>query len=251
MLDWFKNELRAKRNALLNMAGRYSERRKRICVERVRKFDLIDDWMDSNNAVFIHIPKAAGRSVQHALEMPLHRAAHIPAESYRRAAPQFYTESYIFSIIRNPWDRLVSSFHFMHSSDHHYNRKLRDHDLRGSADFELFLSRLRNPLFRHQILTRMHFMPQAHYLCDEAGQIIVDRIGRFEHLPASFAEIAEPLRSKYALERRNSGVHKDYRSYFTKDWQIQLVGNMYAADCSAFGYSFDQSPTETIILDRA
>lgn len=239
MLEKLKSELRAKRNALSNLFGRYPDRHLDLSTKRISKFSLIDDWMRSREAIFIHIPKAAGRSIQQALDIPIHGVAHVPAEAYRRAEPEFFARCHVFTLVRNPWDRLVSGYHFMQFNEHEYNAKVRNLDLRGISDFSGFLTRLRNPIYRNQILTRLHFMPQTHFLCDRSGQIIVDAIGRFEDLPHSFAQVTAPLAGTFTLPQRNVGKHRHYTSYYQHDWQIELVGQMYRADNEILGYQYE------------
>ena len=234
------DRLRAKRNAILNMAGKYRERDIAQSCQRIRKFGLIDHWMLTHGALFIHIPKAAGRSVQFALGMPIHQIAHLPAEAYRRADPQFFASAYKFCVVRNPWDRLVSSFHYMQSKPGQFNSLVKQTDLRSTPDFAIFLRELQRPLFRNQILTRMHFLPQSHFVCDSGEAILIDRIGRFEDLPGSFDFVSAPMRGEFRLEARNRGQHEDYRRYYRSDRDVELVGRMYETDCRLFGYGFEE-----------
>lgn len=127
----------------------------------------------------------------------------------------------------------------MQFNEHEYNAKVRNLDLRGISDFSGFLTRLRNPIYRNQILTRLHFMPQTHFLCDRSGQIIVDAVGRFEDLPHSFAQVTAPLAGTFTLPQRNVGKHRHYTSYYQHDWQIELVGQMYRADNEILGYQYE------------
>lgn len=233
------SQLRAKRNAVLSMQGTYPEKHLQLSTARIREHGLIDDWMREKQAIFVHIPKAAGRSIQHTLGIPIHDVAHIPAEAYRRADPEFWAQCYSFSIIRNPWDRLVSAFHFMRKNDHPYNLIVRNTDLLATPDFATFLRRLRRKLYRHQILSRLHFMPQTHFLCDPQGAVMVDAIGRFEELPGSFNALTERLPGEYELQERNRTAHKGFREYYEHDWQVALVGEMYASDVAQFGYRFE------------
>lgn len=197
--------------------------------------------MRSNQAIFIHIPKAAGRSIQYSLRMPIHNVAHLAAEAYLQADPEFFAAAYKFAIVRNPWDRLVSAYHFIRDSPSQYNEVVRNTDLRNTPDFASFLGKLRSPLFRNRIMARMHFLPQTHFLCDSKGKMLVDRVGRLEEMPGTFDFLTEPLSKRFELETHNKGSHKDFREYYTANWQIALVGRMYAADCRTFGYGFDQS----------
>lgn len=239
MIHRLVGEVRRRRDAVQNMFGTYRGKYVALSARRIEKFGLIDDWMEANESIFIHVPKVAGRSIFAALGAPIHEVSHVPAEAYRIAAPQVYDRYYTFGFTRNPWDRLVSAFTFMRTKDSAYNLALRASELRNVEDFETFLQKLKSPFFRNRILTRMHFMPQTHYLCDAHLNVIVDAVGRFEDLPNSFQEATAKLANVAHLENRNSSDRQDYRRYYRERWQIELVARMYEADCHVFGYAFD------------
>lgn len=234
------NALRRKRRAFKSMLGHcaeeYFQQSTRIMLETGLHRD---EWSRSNNAIFIHVPKNAGTSVQTALGNLRDDQHHMPAEAYRRADPEFFAQAYKFAFSRNPWDRLVSTFHFITGSDHPFNQLITRTDLRGTPDFATFLRKLRNPLYRHQVISRLHFMPQTQFICDSDGKLIIDTIGRFEALPGSFDAVTAPLPGTPRLPQHNVGKHKHYTSYYEHEWQVKLVGAMYRADCDLLGYQFE------------
>lgn len=233
------NPIRRKRRALESMLGIFAERNFRAATLQVlADGKLENEWVRTQKAIFVHVPKNAGSSVQEALGIPKEGLRHPPAEAWRRADPEFFDSAYTFAFTRNPWDRLVSCFHFIKNGKDPYNRMVAQIELRRAADFGEFLHMLRRPLWRHQILSRVHFMSQTHYLCDPNGKVLVKRIGRFEDLPDSFAYLTAPLQGEFVLPQSGKAPTRDYRSYFTEDWQVDLVGRIYADDCRNFGYAF-------------
>lgn len=85
------------------------------------------------------------------------------------------------------------------------------------------------------------FRNQVDYLRDGDGAIMVDFVGRFEHLARDIEAIAgragiQPARLPWlnATERRH------YSSYYSPSLAA-LVAERYAADIDAFGYRFESA----------
>src|SRR5271167_838241 len=79
----------------------------------VRKHSPMTRWNYEHEAIFIHIPKTAGLSIHEMLRMDLPPETHCPVAGYRAADAALFKKAYKFSVIRNPWDRLVSAFHYL------------------------------------------------------------------------------------------------------------------------------------------
>lgn len=211
-----------------------------IWLKRNQHKSNLTEWNKQHNALFIHIPKAAGISVKRSLGMEEDIWPHCPAAAYQKGYPDFFNNAYTFSFVRNPWDKLVSAFHFVKFRETPYNAIVAAEDLHNTQSFEDFLAKLRHFRFRHKMLTRMHFMPQLDFLSNDGRTIIVDKVGRFENLNEDFAEIANRLSKDASLKSANRGRDRtaEYRNYYKQDWQIELVQKMYEKDCQEFGYSF-------------
>ena len=75
---------------------------------------------------------------------------------------------------------------------------------------------------------------------DWQGRLLVDFVGRYERLQEDFRYVTERLRLgglRLPHKRRSTG-RGDYRSMYD-DALAEQVGQVYAADVSAFGYAFD------------
>ena len=84
--------------------------------QRYKRFNLKLNSVDINNTsfigfrklqtIFVHIPKAAGISINKSLFNNL-GGGHIPLINYQLIFPKEEFENYFkFTIVRNPWDRL-------------------------------------------------------------------------------------------------------------------------------------------------
>jgi len=209
--------------------------------------------------LFVHIAKTGGTSVRASLQRlrwrdpwywPMflcsrlsHLSGHRIATKLPRHAKivaakellpkEFFDEVFKFAFVRNPWDLQVSSFH-------HILRE-RPHYLGGHEDFEGFLRWKLDPERPYQYHIDTSIEVQTDYLIDLHGELVVDFIGRYEHLEADFSEaccrigIAQP---SLAHKRRATDRGRDYRSYYS-DETIELVARRFKRDIELLGYEFD------------
>jgi hypothetical protein len=123
-------------------------------------------------------------------------------------SPEIWSGYFKFAIVRNPWERFLSYCVFTHRDGDWFTR-----DPRGT------MARvLDDPAHRQRIV----FQPQHRFICDAAGQPMVDFVGRQE-----------------TLQRINATTHGPWRDYFDDDLRDRVAG-LYAQDIKAFGYSFDE-----------
>jgi len=202
--------------------------------------------------LFIHIEKAAGSSIQQALQPHagappksslrrrlawfgslnrvggLHRAVqfgeHATANEVKRCLPpDAYASLFKFAFVRNPWDRLVSRYaHLLRSTDRRRHRFIS-----GLEKFEDFL--------KWEI---QRGSAQCPYVTDPDGKPIVDFIGHYERLAEDFAKVCARLKIQAALPHANVSEHRDYRSYYTTETR-EFVAKEFRQDIELFGYDFD------------
>lgn len=140
--------------------------------------------------------------------------SHQPASSIkRRLTPQQWAEMTKFTIVRNPWDRVVSSYFW------------RQHR-RGSVDIDEVISEA----------------DQNWKTISINGELVVDHVVRFERLKEDLSTIAPRLgipipvelpRSKTGL--RPQGLH--YRDFLTTS-QANRIAEVCRAEIDLFGYQF-------------
>lgn len=205
----------------------------------------------ANNFLFIHIDKAAGTSIQRALQphafpransrlrrrltwlgrlnrLGLHRVVEFPEHVTAGVVkdclpPEIYGGLFKFAFVRNPWDRLVSRYHFLLRSDDRSDH----HRIKAMKNFEEYL--------RWEIERDKFY--QHSYVVGADGKLIVDFIGYYERLEKDFATVCDRLKVSATLPKANTSKHDDYRSYYNTPMR-ELVAWHYRRDIELFHYEF-------------
>lgn len=215
-----------------------------------------------DQCVFVHVPKCAGQSIEQfflrrigldwerraplllrpndvpALGPP--RLAHLKASEYvesRWMTQEQFDRYFKFTIVRDPWDRTASFYRFLG-----FDRR---------CSFSQFVERH----LAAQMEKKAWFLcPQADYLFDASGRLLVDFVGRFERLAADFTEacarmgIAEAKlphvndSKKHSASGLNRWLRRrvlPYREMYDTRSR-DTVERLYASDVEAFGYVFSE-----------
>ena len=69
-----------------------------------------------HKVIFIHIPKCAGRSISEAFGQPFD---HFTASYYQTKHPDNWHSYTVFTMVRNPYQRLVSMYHYIKNEPFH------------------------------------------------------------------------------------------------------------------------------------
>jgi len=195
---------------------------------------------ERTRSIFIHIPKACGVSIARSLYGNL-ACGHRSMREYELAfCPRFLSCCYIFTFVRNPWDRLFSAYRFLRGGG--MNAADRDWANRYAPyldSFENFVERgLADPAFARAV----HIKPQIKFLLSAAGRIFpLSYIGFYENLASDFAVVTrQVLRqpSQLSHDNKTGGVEHDYRTAYT-DRMKEIVARFYADDIALLGYDFD------------
>jgi len=208
--------------------------------------------------LFVHIAKTGGTSVRTSLQ-PLRRrdpwywpmclcsrfsrlsghriATKLPRHAKIVAAKEllpkgFFDSLFKFAFVRNPWDLQVSSFYHI--------RRERPQYLGGHTEFADFLRWKLDPErpYQYHLNTAIEF--QTDYLIDLHGTLMVDFIGRYEHLEDDFAEACRHIGivpPSLAHKRKATDRRRDYRGYYS-DATAELVARHFRRDIELLDYTF-------------
>lgn len=206
--------------------------------------------------VFVHIPKTGGTSLALALESRAMRddilVGDTPKARRRRrrldgvrtrgrlwkhsmladieglVSAQDLDGLFAFTLVRNPWDRLVSYYRWLRAQrfDHEAVRLARDLDFAG------FLA-------HSHTQASLRAAPYRRYMTDAQGRERADLYIRLERFEEDAAPLFAHLGFRFELPRVNaSDRDRDWRGYYS-DETAALVGDLCAEDIGRFGYGFD------------
>ncbi len=213
--------------------------------------------------MFIHVPRTGGTSIEHAL-FPGHAFDDGPADTehlfglddrgrwlqhltaseiveHRFLTPAEFRDTLTFSVLRNPWDRAVSSYAWKFRS--------------SGMPFDEFASRLAegDPMifdaYHSPVAARQHLRPQTDYFVAD-DEVVVDHVLRFEDLHAEFARIGAAIRSVAPLAHLNGSVRGDYRAYYDPTTR-RLIGRHYEQDIDFGRYLFERDDVRLLGSRRA
>ncbi len=207
--------------------------------------------------IFVHIPKTGGTSLALALESRAMKQdiliGDTPKAKRRRkrlkgveTAGRLWKHStlrdihglvedaeierfFTFTIVRNPWDRMVSYYHWLRVQTFGHPAV----SLAHATDFPAFLN-------HHS--TRRAFLdnPYAAYVTDRHGVERCDLFLRLESLQHDIAALESRLNLKLPpLGHANTSARRrDWRSYYSET-DRSLLGDICAVDIDRFGFRFD------------
>lgn len=195
---------------------------------------------ENNNIIFIHIPKAAGN----ALIKSLYRQSatgHDPILRYKQFDIIKFNNSYKFAVVRNPWDRFVSAFHYLKQGGiGFFDQDFASQYLDDVVDFRAFVKKLESDNnYRTKILSWVHFVPQVDFLCDEKGVFLLDNIIKLEEINKEIIPLCKDLGlTRQTMIKFNASKRKPYKNYYNKELTA-IVARLYKQDIERLGYSFE------------
>lgn len=132
-----------------------------------------------------------------------------------------WTEYTTFAFVRNPWDRIVSLYHY-------HKQKIPGIYPEAQAEFEQWVKAGGSG-------TAQRLMSE--FVSDKDGNVIVDRIGRFENLEEDFRVICKELGIACNLPHYNKTERKSYRDYYNDETR-KIVSSWVQKDAEMFDYEF-------------
>lgn len=210
---------------------------------------------EAQNILFLHIPKTGGQSIvsMFDLEDQFSRRnegkyynfrnnnsvcfGHADIQSLLKngvISQQFYNESYKFCIVRNPYDRAVSLYHYLIQRGrfkHYYTFSTFIKYL--DANFERV-----PPVGDYNVKfaddLNNQWNPMVSWIPSDIDAIY--KFEEFEKIPTKVAK-AVGLATPPSMVKRNPSKHHHFSSYYTLEAR-DIVQKLYHQDFEAFDYAF-------------
>jgi len=187
--------------------------------------------------IFIHIRKTGGTSIECIFKKNVGGAfengrsvqyKHENAERMKKLFPEEWDKYFKFTIVRNPFDLLVSRYFWSRDEQH-----LKSFKERSFSQFLLDVNKNNLPI--------KWTIPTCQY--DQitiGGKSGMEYIGKFENLQEDFNIICDKIGiPKQQIPHKNKSKHKHYTEYYDDETR-QIVAELYAKDIEYFGYEFGE-----------
>jgi len=192
--------------------------------------------------VFIHTPRAAGTSIKEVLG--LQGRGHLPWQYYCLVYPQEWNSFTKFTVVRNPWDRVVSSYTYARMKKSHWHDNVNQVNLHPDYAFlhdKTFSECCQVLKQRKNLLKHESWRPQYQWMAKQDNgtyRVMVDYVLRFENLENDFTELCERLGIRNLhLDRINKSDREQYRRYYSPETR-EIIADVYSKDIEMFNYDF-------------
>ncbi|NNG15058.1 MAG: sulfotransferase family 2 domain-containing protein [Gemmatimonadales bacterium] len=142
-------------------------------------------------------------------------------------------DHFSFAVVRNPWDLMVSSYHWwLNRADRWKSLQTDAQAVAALGSFPRFVD---SPYGRERINEQLGNFRD--WICDAEGRVLIDNICRFERLEEDWQGIATQLGIQVDLPHLNRGNRVAYRDYYDgPSKQIIAERFAWAIDCFEYRY---------------
>ncbi|MGK0440279.1 MAG: hypothetical protein ACJA0N_000064 [Pseudohongiellaceae bacterium] len=178
--------------------------------------------------IFVHINKTGGSSIERALGLELeHKTAR---EYIADLGEGVWEKQHTFSVVRNPWDKVVSHYH--------WRVKTNQTALAESPiDFCEWVKRAFGNNEPGYYDKPKMFMPSEQWLINNKGEIAVNTIMRFENLINDFDALCRQLGVVATLPHLKKTERTHYQQYYN-DEACSIIALWFKNDIEQFNYQF-------------
>lgn len=180
--------------------------------------------VELRNMVFVHVPKTAGNTVYKLFP----NVKHMGHESMHNYV--FKKEEYVFAFVRNPYDRLVSTYFYLTQGGMTASDREDCQRYIGNSDW---------PRFVDKFSKKPEFFKKQIHMKDQSSFLDLNRInylGRFENINDHLSTLLKSAGLSTSINvRSNSSQHRPYHQYYNR-WIAMKAYRIYEQDFLSFSY---------------
>ncbi len=181
--------------------------------------------------VFIHINKCGGSSIIKSM-WPVHKWHDTVKEIIDIIGVEKYNSTYKFTVVRNPWSKVVSQYNYRIQTQQNDLAKIK-------ISFKEWLFKTYGEHKDANLYdTAKMFQTQLWWLKDNEGQVNLNQIIRLESLNSDFEKVSKDLGIKKQIPHRNKSKAVDYKAYYDEESK-KLVATFFREDIEYLGYQFN------------
>lgn len=167
---------------------------------------------------------------------------HLSANQLKLVVGESFDSYFKFSIVRNPWARILSRFHFHHIDyapdiDNNSNKLFGTPRKTHQMQFDKWLERRWKKWKRHKNIYRS----QLSKLVDQNNNMLVDYVGKLESFQESFDFICLELSVDTITTVHENPTKKVHYSEIYNERTKSIVYEMCYDDIEYFNYKFEES----------
>ncbi len=189
-----------------------------------------------NDIIHIHITKTAGTSLVHSMDFNRSNKSYGTKKHYFSkevidiVGQEHWDNSFKFTFVRNPWDRLYSLYRF----------RLRKNKIISEEQGNSFNLWLKSIINLQDSDPYKKSKPQTEWLKNFDNKIDFDFIGRFEELEHDVEKLGKLISMKINLPHINQTLPIIHYSNAYDNELEDLVHKHYKGDIDLFNYSFER-----------
>lgn len=205
--------------------------------ERLRnnEGDYSLEGFDRLKCIYVHIPKAAGVSINKAL-FGNYGGGHKTVHAYKRIfGPALFKQYYKFTFVRNPYSRLVSAYSFLKNGG--FNKSDAAWAAENISEYHTFDEFVDKWLNEENIWSYIHFKPQYSFVCDIDLKPEVDFIGKVETIDKDFNIACKALgvENNLSVYNKRNADNSHWKDYYS-NYSFEKVADVYHHDFKIFNY---------------
>lgn len=172
--------------------------------------------------IFIHAPRTSGTSIEKSIlngKLVPDTMKHLRASQFKKMFHEDWDKFYKFTIVRNPWDRVISMYHQPY---------FKEIGFLSGKPLKYFLDNYKPAPWEHGIQ------------CSDYADTDMDLVIKFEDRTAGLEKLFLDTQIRVdnnVKERSTKREQKHYSEYYD-DKTKEIVGNIFSEDIRQYDYSF-------------